>query len=137
MPDVSALSMTGARVEAVAGKALLANSVLHLFKDSLTPTPTTTLAQFLAAECDYDGYVPKTIVAWSDPVLAGAAYVIYAPTQTFPWVFAAGEGNQVGGTFLVTAAGDQYQYTQFGPTRPCMGPDQAIINTPADVFPAG
>ena len=137
MPDSSALSMTGARVEAVAGKALLANSVLHLFKDSLTPTPTTTLAQFAAAECDFDGYVALTIATWSDPVLSGAAYVIYAPTQTFPWTFATGVGNQVGGAYLVTAAGDQYQYTVFSPSRPCMGPDQAVITTPADLFPAG
>lgn len=138
MPDSSSLALTGARVEAVAGKARLANSVLHLFQEGFAPTPTSLLADFEAAECDFDGYLPLTIAAWSDPVLAGVAYAIYAPTQTFPWVFdTLGTGNQAGGAFLVLAGGELYQYTIFDPTRPIQGPDQAIITTPTDVYPAG
>lgn len=138
MPDSSALSLTGAKVEAQAGKTRLANSVLHAFKAGFVPTPTTTLAEFAANECDFDGYAPITIATWHDPVLAGVAYAIYAPTQTFLWEFdTLGTGNQVGGTYLVLAGGDQYQYTIFDPTRPCMGPDQAIITAPTDVYPAG
>ena len=137
MPDSSALSLSGAKAEATAGKTRLAASVLHLFKDDFTPTPTSLAADFDEHECDFDGYLAKTIAAWSDPVLAGAAYAIYAPTQTFPWTFAAGVGNQVGGAYLKLADGTLYQYTIFNPTRPCMGPDQAIISTPTDVYPAG
>lgn len=139
MPDSSALSLSGARVEALAGVTLLANSVLHLFKSGFTPTPTSLLADFTAQECDFDGYAPKTIVAWSaDPVLAGVAYAIYAPTQTFLWEFGTeGIGNQVGGAYLVLAGGTLYQYTIFDPTRAVQGPDQAVITTPTDVFPAG
>jgi len=138
MPDSAGLSLTGARVAAVAGKARLANSVLHLFQAPFVATPTTTLAEYLAEECDFDGYTPKTIVAWGDPVLAGVGYAIFAPTQTFSWVFdTLGTGNQVGGFFLVLSGGEQYSYANFDPTRPCMGPDQAIITTPTDIFRAG
>lgn len=138
MPDFSALSLTGAKLEAAAGKTRLALSVLHLFKAGFVPTPTTVKADFEANECDYDGYAPLTITAWSDPVLAGVGYAIYAPTQTFPWVLDTDAiGNQAGGAWLETAAGVVYQYTIFDPTRPIQGPDQAIITTPTDVYPAG
>lgn len=138
MPDFSFLSLAGAKVEAVAGKTRLANSVLHLFKSGWTPDPTSTLADYLAHECDFDNYAPKTIATWGNPVLAGAAYVIYAPMQTFPWQHVADDvGNQVGGAFLVTSGGELYQATVFDPTRPCQGPDQAVITTPADVYQAG
>jgi hypothetical protein len=138
MPDASYLSLTGAKIEAAAAKTLLANSVLHCFKQGFNPSPTSTLADFLAHEADFDGYAPLTIATWANPVLAGVAYAIFAPTQTFRWVLdMIAVGNQIGGTFLVTSGGDLYQYTQFDPTRPIQGPDQAIITTPTDVFPAG
>lgn len=130
--------MTGAKVEAAAAKTRNANSVLHLFKAGFTPTPTTTLAELAAQECDFDGYIPLTIATWHDPVLAGVAFAIYAPTQTFLWEFDVDAvGNQVGGSYLVLSTGELYSYTIFDPTRPCMGPDQAIITTPTDVYPAG
>lgn len=138
MPDASFLALTGAKVEAAAGKTRLANSVLHCFQAGWVPTPTNVLADFLAHECDFDGYAAITIAAWSDPVLAGVGYAIYAPTQTFLWEHVADDvGNQVGGTFLVTAGGDLYSFTVFDPTRAAQGPDQAIITTPTDVYPAG
>jgi len=139
MPDTSELSLTGALVNATAGLTQMANGVLHLFKSSFNPTPTSTLADFLAAECDYDGYAPLTIVAWtSPPILSGVAYTIYSPTQTFLWVFdALGTGNQVGGMFYVLAGGELYRYTRFEPTLPMQGPSQAIVRTPTNVYPAG
>lgn len=138
MPDSSALALTGAKVEALAGQARLAASVLHLFQAGWTPTPTSTLADFEEHECDYDGYAPLTIATWHAPVLAGVGYAIYAPTQTFTWVLdTEGVGNQVGGAWVELSGGALYQYTIFDPTRPIMGADQAIIITPTDVYPAG
>ncbi|MCE5292094.1 MAG: hypothetical protein LLG14_23025 [Nocardiaceae bacterium] len=130
--------MTGAYIEAAAGKTRLANSVLRLFKAGFTPSPTTPLSAFVEQECDFDGYAAKTIAAWGDPVLAGQGYAIYAPTQTFLWAHVADDvGNQVGGAFLVTSGGDLYSYTVFDPTRPAQGPYQAIITTPTQVYLAG
>ena len=48
----------------------LVNSVLHLFKSSFTPTPANVLADYTAAEADYDSYNPITIAAWQNPILA-------------------------------------------------------------------
>lgn len=138
MPDASFLSLSGAKVEAEDAVTRLANAVLHLYQAGFAPTPTSTLADFLARECDFDNYSPKTIATWATPILAGAGYATYAPTQTFPWVHVAADvGNQVGGSFLVLATGELYQYTQFDPTRPCQGPDQAIVTQPTDVYLAG
>lgn len=139
MPDASALSLSGARVEAVAGKARLAASVLHLFKfDGFVPTPTSVLADFEAHECDFDGYAPLTIATWSDPVLSGSGYAIYAPTQTFPWTFDTDAvGNAVGGWWLVLSGGELYEYGSYDPSRPAQGPDQAVVTTPTDIYPAG
>lgn len=138
MPDTSAFSMSGAKLEAEAGVTTLANSVLHLFKWGFVPTPTSQLSEFLEQECDYDGYAALTIATWADPVLAGLAYAIFAPTQVFRWEHDAEDiGNAIGGAFLETAGGDLYQYTIFDPARGLNGPDQAVILTPTDVFPAG
>lgn len=139
MPDQSALSLGGAKTEAVAAKARLAASVLHLFKaDGFVPTPTSVLADFVLHECDFDGYAAKTIAAWSDPALAGTGYAVYAPTQSFPWVLAVdAKGNSVGGWFLVLAGGSLYEYGTFDPARPAQGADQVVIVTPTDVYPAG
>lgn len=138
MPDSAGLSLTGAKTEAAAGKTRLANSVLHLFKSGFTPSPTSILADFTAQECDYDGYAALTMAAWSDPVLAGSGYIIYSPTQTFPWAHVADDvGNQVGGAYVVLAGGSLYSYIIFDPTRPMQGPDQAVIVQPTDFYPAG
>lgn len=138
MPDASYLAMTGAKKEAQAGKTRMAACVARLFQSSFAPNVNSTLADFIAAEADYDGYVALTIATWADPVLAGAGYVIFAPTQTFRWEHDTDDvGNQIGGLFIVLSSGELYQYTVFDPTRPISGPDQAIIVTPSIVFAAG
>lgn len=138
MPDVTVLSLAGAKSEAEDGQSRLANSVLHLFQAGFNPNSTTPLADFLTNEADFDGYTPKTIATWSTPILAGAGYVTYAPTQTFPWTHDTDDvGNQIGGWFLVLADGTLYMFALFDPTRPCQGPDQAIVTQPTDVYLAG
>lgn len=138
MADQSFLSLTGAFEEADAAKTRMAASVMHLFKQGFTPSPTSILADFTAAECDFDGYTAATIAAWAAPVLAGTGYMTYAPAQTFPWTHVADDiGNQVGGHYLVTAGGDLIGYTIYDPTIPAMGPGQAVIKTPVLVYPAG
>lgn len=138
MPDQSFLSLNGAYQEALAGQVEMANCVMHLFKQGFTPTPTNTLADFAANECDYDGYAPQTIADWADPVLAGVGYVIYAPTQTFRWAHVADDvGNMVGGFYLVTSGGELKDYTTFDPAQALTGPGMAVIKTPVEAFPAG
>lgn len=138
MADQNGLSLSGAKVLAAANKTRMAACVMHLYKASFTPTPTSVLADYQAAECDFDGYAPATIATWADPVLAGQGYAVYAPTQTFRWDFDTdGIGNQVGGHWLQTAGGDLIDYSIYGPSIPCQGPDQAVVKTPVEVTPAG
>jgi hypothetical protein len=136
--DQSYVSLSGALAEAQAAKTANANCVMHLFQSGFTPTPQSTLADFLAQEATYDGYASETIPTWADPVLAGVAYAIFAPTQIFRWVFAsAGTGNMIGGYFIVTSGGSLKSYTVFGTPIPMESAGQAVIKTPVEVYPAG
>lgn len=134
----NALSMTGAALIAAANQTRNANSVLRLFKGGFNPSPTTTKAEFLANEADYDGYAALTIVAWGAPILFGLGWATFAPTQTFRWGPAgAGTNNMIGGTFLLTQAGDLLTYEVFEQERPMQGPGQAVVTTPIQITPAG
>ena len=138
MPDSSALSLSGALVQATAAQTRNALSVMRLFQFGWLPTATSTLADFEANECDFDGYAPKTITAWNAPVLAGTGYMTYAPTQTFLWTFDTdGVGNQVGGHWIETAGGALLDYSIYDPSIPAQGAGQAVIKTPVEVYPAG
>ena len=90
-------------------QTVLENSKLRLFQSSLNPSPSTLLADYVAAECDYDGYTPGglTVTAFLDPISAplGGAQ-IQAPTKQFTYVDGVGHvSNNVGGWFLCDAAG--------------------------------
>lgn len=138
MADRNALSLAGALVQATANQARMANCVMHLFAYGWVPTPTSVKADFLAHECDYDGYAAQTITAWGAPVLVGQAWGTFAPTQTFRWTFDTDSvGNQVGGYFLVTAGGDLMDYSIFDPSIPMQGPGMATVKTPIEITPAG
>lgn len=140
MPNFSGLSLNGAKVIATANQARLANSVLHLFKQdpAFNPTITTPLADFNAFEADFDGYAAATIAAWGAPVLLGAAWATYAPTQTFRWVLDTDAvGNSIGGWYLVTAGGELMDFGIYDPPLPITGAGQAIIVTPIEITPAG
>lgn len=138
MADLNGLSMEGAEVIAIANKARMASCVMHLFKYGFNPTGTTPLADYLAQECDFDGYAPLTIATWADPLLVGSAWGVYAPTQTFRWEFDTdGIGNQVGGHFLVTAAGKLMDFSIYGPAIPMQGPGQGVVKTPVEITPFG
>ena len=138
MADTSFVSSQGANDVALLVQAQVASCTMHLFQaDLVAPTPTTPLSDFLSAEANFDGYTALTITAWSDPVLAGNAWAIYAPTQTFRFTFSVGVGNTIGGYFIVTAGGDLKDYTIFNPVEAVNAPGQAIIRTPVEVFPWG
>ena len=139
MADVSTVSQTGAFSNAENAVSALEGATMHLFQGSLiTPTALSTAAEFLAAEATFDGYSPSTIAEWSDPpVLAGQAWAIYAPTQTFRYTFSAGVVNAIGGYFILDSGGVLIGYTTFSPWENAASPGQAIIRTPVSAFPFG
>lgn len=133
-----ALSMSGAAIIAAANQARNANSVVRLFKSTFNPSPTSTKADFIAAEADYDGYAAVTVAAWGAPILYGQGWATFAPTQTFRYTAGASNiGNTIGGYFLVTSAGDLMIYEVFANPAPVQGPGQAVVVTPIMVTNAG
>jgi len=98
-------------------KTALALSKLRLFKNSFAPNALSVKADFVAAECDYDGYVAGgiAVTAFLGPAFnpTGGA-MITSPVTNFTYV--AGVplvGNMVGGWWLETAAGLLWAYTVF------------------------
>ena len=76
--------LQGCLQNATERQTALVNSVIHLFKASLSPNGSTPLADYTAAEADYDNYLPLTFAAWDDPILApGSGYMIGSPLVQF------------------------------------------------------
>lgn len=131
--------VSGCQVSADEMKTELASSVLHLFKSSFTPTPSNVLADYTAAEADYDAYAAITITAWQNPILApGTGYMILSGLQQFnvggtdPTV-----GNVIGGCYLVDAAGAIRLAVIFTNPIPMEMAGQGIPITLTMLFPTG
>lgn len=99
--------LQGCQKDADERQTVYVNSVMHLFKSSLTPTGSTTKAEFQAAEADYDDYAPITMAAWQEPILSpGSGYMIASPLVQFNvGVVDPVVGNVIGGWFMLDAAG--------------------------------
>lgn len=138
MPDASALSLGGAKIQAAAARARNANSVLHLFKQGFNPTPTSVLQDFLDAECDFSGYSAITITTWLAEFLLGQAWATSALAQYFRYDSGAGStGNTVAGWFLVLSGGSLTIYGTFNPVRNVQGDGQIVVVEPVEAFVAG
>jgi hypothetical protein len=136
MPDTQFLSQAGALLLAQRQQTYLIDSVVHLFQSTFTPAPGNVLADYLAAECDFDGYAPKTIAAWNEIVAAAStAFIVFAPTQTWIWAHVSLDvGNMVGGHFIVSAAGDLVDVVIYDPPIPMQGPFQSVVKTPSELI---
>lgn len=98
-------------------KTALALSKVRLFKNSFTPNALSVKADFVAAECDYDGYVAGgiAVTAFLGPAFnpTGGA-MITSPVTNFAFVQDTPNlGNMVGGWWIETAAGLVWAYTVF------------------------
>lgn len=126
--STQAFPLSGCLASALQMQTTLANSVLHLFKAAFAPTPSSILADFNGAECDYDSYAVLTFTAWNTPILSpGSGYMIQSPlVQFFFPTGGAGVGNSVGGCYLVDAAGVLRLYVIFTQPIPMQVPGQGI-----------
>lgn len=139
MPNTSWYPLAGTLAQAEERQTAYAASVVHLFKSSLVPTPATVLADYEAAEADYDSYAPITLTAWAGPILApGTGYMILSPGVLFT-VGATDPvtPNTVGGFWLEDAAGDLRLVGMFEPTLPMQLAGQGIPLNLLDLFPTG
>src|SRR5262245_51532221 len=131
--------LAGALANAEERQAILAGSVLHLFKSDLNPNPSTPLSEFTANEADYTGYAAIPFATWHDPILApGSGYMIESPYAQFdtgattPVV-----ANLIGGAYLVDSGGDLRMCVIFDTPVPMEVAHQGIPIQLIDLFPTG
>jgi hypothetical protein len=105
--SVQFIPLAGCLANATQQQTAFAESILHLFQSSFVPTPSNILADYTAAEADYDSYAALTMTAWNTPILSpGSGFLIQSPEVQFsvgatdPTV-----GNVIGGCYLVDATG--------------------------------
>lgn len=103
---------------------------VRAFQSSFTPTPASVKADFVAAECDYTGYVSGGIdvAAWSTPILAPAGgSVITSDLSQFLWSGSLpGVANFVGGFWWENADGGVVCYGLLDTPISLSGPGQGI-----------
>lgn len=111
---------TGTRALATLVQTALVNSVVRLFQDTITPTPSTTQAELIAEEADFSGYAAITVAAWLDPATDPSGNsstqfptVQFATTGSPPAI-----GNQIGGFWVETVGGDVMQIIIFDAAVP-------------------
>jgi hypothetical protein len=99
--------LAGTLQDATERQAAYAATHIRLFKSSFTPSGVSPLADFVAAEADYDTYASIAMATWDTPILApGSGYMIGSPLVQF----AVGPtdpvvGNVIGGYFVVDSGG--------------------------------
>lgn len=105
----------------------LANSVIHLYQSSLVPTVDTVLADLVAAEADFSGYAPITLVAWGAPYLVAAGgAAVNSPCSQFNTDDPTTVTNLIGGAWIETAGGDLVIIDAFPSAIPMDAPSKAI-----------
>jgi hypothetical protein len=100
--------------EACFARAVLDQTMLALCKVRLTQapfafSPTTTKADAIAAEADFDGYTAggNTVTAWGDPLAAPGGGASIAAETTFAYVDDTSHtANQVKSGWIENAGGD-------------------------------
>lgn len=122
------IPLQGTLQDATELQTAYAASTLHLAKSSLVPNGSTTLAEFTAAEADYDEYEALELTAWNDPILSpGAGYMITSPLVQFE-VGAVDPvtPNVIGSWFLVDANDKLRMAGTFGEPIPMQVAGQGI-----------
>lgn len=106
-------------------RTALANSVVRLYKNTLTPSVLTALAALEAAEADYDGYAAKTVAAWGEAFLGALGAAIQMPNQQFQPTGST-TPNLINGAWIETAGGVLVAIIQFPATISMGSPTDAI-----------
>lgn len=131
--------LSGCEQNAKERQTAYAVSKLHLFKSSFIPTPSNVLADYTAAEADYDAYAEKTLTAWFNPILApGSGFMIESPLVQFEvGASTPVTPNLIGGCYLVDAAGKLRATVIFTQPLPMQMAGQGIPISLVDLFPTG
>lgn len=106
-------------------RTALANSVVSLYQNTITPNVLTTKALLEAAEADYTGYVPLTITAWGAAFLSALGAAIQMPNVQFQPTGTTIQ-NLVNGAWVETAGGVLVSIITFPQSVPMAAVTDAI-----------
>lgn len=110
-------------------QAELANCVVSLFQENITPSKNSVKADYEAAECDFSGYTTKTVAAFNDPAIDGNNDAIMLSPQT-TWTQTADTiTNTVYGGWVENAAGDLMFAFKFTTPRLMLAADNYLAVT--------
>lgn len=104
---------------------------VHLYKEQIGPTKATLLAEFLAAEADFDGYAALGPLVWGEVFFDtnGKATVV-SDNQQFH-MDGATTPNTIYGMFATNAAGDELKFSEeFLEPVPMVDAESVCIITP-------
>lgn len=137
--SVQFVPLAGAALTAAEMKTVLEDSVVKLFKSSFTPDPSNVVADYDAAECDFDGYASITIEDWAAPILSpGSGYMINSPLLQWSWAFdTLGTGNDVGGLWVEDSTGALRMALIFTQPIPMQLAGQGLPVSLVILFPTG
>ncbi len=133
------IPLSGCLASATSMQTALAASMLHLFKSTFVPDPSTPLASYTAAEADYDSYVALEMTTWNDPILApGTGFMVQSPEVQFSTgTTDPTTPNTIGGCYLVDAAGHLRITVIFTAAVPMQVAYQGIPINLVYLFPTG
>jgi hypothetical protein len=131
--------LEGCLANATERQAVYAASKCDLYKEALSPDPSTPLTAYVAALADYDTYVQKTFTLWFDPGLApGGGYLISSPAvQWDVGLVDPATQNLIGGFFMRDAGGSLRLAGIFDPSIPMQFAGQIVPLQIFDLFGTG
>jgi hypothetical protein len=132
-------TLLGAEFIAAAVRTALAAGHIKLFKSTLTPDPSTPLADFISAEANFTGYAAIAVTNWNTPILGpGSSFQIGMPLVQFETANPTTVGNEIGGWFYEDAANAVgVIFGTFATPVQMEVPFQGIPLAPVLVFPTG
>ena len=139
MANSAFIPLQGCQKSADERQTIFAAGSFRLFQGSLVPTPSTTDAEYAAAEADYDTYAPIVVAAWFEPMLAPTSgYSIASEAVQFDvGVADPVTPNSIGGAGYEDEAGVARLAAIFDPALPMQMAGQAIPLQFFDFFPTG
>ena len=137
--NLSLYTLLGCEFIAEAVRAALAAGHIKLFKSTLTPDPSTPLADFISNECDFTGYAAIAVADWNLPILSDVSgFEIGMPLVQFMTDNPTTVGNLVGGWFYEdTGNATAVVFGTFASPVPMEVPFAGIPLAPRLVFPTG
>lgn len=93
---------------------LLTGAMLKLYQSSFMPGQSNVIADFTAAEADFNGYAAVALT-WSPVAIGVDGNFVIESNRAFFQATDALAPNQIGGCWVETAGGDLIGFFQFDP----------------------